>query len=200
VDLAVRYDAINTAIFLPSGGSGRLRQRLVDPLHIQPGHRVLELGCGTGQVTTRLCASGAEVVAVDGLAEMVARARRRAPEATFIESDVRDAPVGASFDRVVLSFLLHNFDATGRRQVLAKAQSVLAPGGRVGILEWALPAGHRRAALWRRFLGRLEPSPAVAEILDGALSEDLDEAGLRIDHHRPVAGGRVALIVAAPFP
>jgi hypothetical protein len=41
--LATRYDAINTAIFLPSGGSRRLRQKLVDALDVGSGQRVLGL-------------------------------------------------------------------------------------------------------------------------------------------------------------
>jgi SAM-dependent methyltransferase len=62
-----RYDAITVAIFL--GGSRRLRHRLVDTLEVSRGHRVLELGCGSGQVTEQLVAAGAMVTAVDALPE-----------------------------------------------------------------------------------------------------------------------------------
>lgn len=195
--LATRYDAINTALFLPSGGSGRLRQRLVDALDVRPGHRVLDLGCGTGQVSARLLAAGAEVVAVDALPDMLAGARRRAPGATLIQGDILETDVGGDYDRVVLSFVLHNFDADGRVRLLRRAASALAPHGRVGVLEWAQPGGATRARLWRRFLGALEPSPTVAEMLDSGLDRDVGAAGLRAAHREAAAGGRTQILVLA---
>lgn len=47
--LAAKYDALNTAIFLPSGGSRRVRQRFVADLDVAPGQRVLEFGAGPGR-------------------------------------------------------------------------------------------------------------------------------------------------------
>lgn len=196
--LAGTYDAINTAIFLPSGGSGWLRQTLVDVLGVSPGHRVLELGCGTGQVTERLVRAGAEVIAVDALQDMLTRARRRAPGATFIEGDVLEAAVEGPFDRVVLSFLLHSFDVVGRASVLRRSAGVLAPGGRVGVLDWSLPSGGLRARAWRQFLKVLEPSPTVEDILSGALKAELPAAGLGIVSEHRVAGGRAQILVAEP--
>ena len=58
------YDALNAVIWLP-GGSRRLRQEFVAALGPAPGATVLELGCGTGQVTEFLVVSGASVTAVD---------------------------------------------------------------------------------------------------------------------------------------
>lgn len=194
--VATTYDAVNAVIFFPSGGSRRLRQSLVDALDIRSGHRVLELGCGTGQVTARLLAAGAEVVAVDALSTMLAAARRRAPGASFREGDALHIDVGGGYDRVVLSFVLHNFAEEERIRLLRRAVAALAPGGRVGVLEWALPAQHIRGSLWRKFLHQLEPSAAVHQILDGALDRDLPAARLRVEHHRDVAGGRAQILVA----
>ena len=62
----------------------------------------------------------------------------------------------------------------GRARValLRRAASGLVDGsGRIGLLEWAEPAGRLRGRMWRRFLARLEPSPSVPEILDGALAD-----------------------------
>lgn len=196
--LATRYDAINTAIFLPSGGSRRLRQSLVDALDVRPGQRVVDLGCGTGQVTARLLAAGADVVAVDALPEMLAGARHRASGATLIEGDVMEADVGGGYDRAVLSFVLHNFDVEGRVRLLRQAAAALGPDGRVGVLDWALPSGRLRAAVWRRFLLAIEPSPTVPQVLDGALHADIAAAGLKIHEHRPAAGGRTQILVLTP--
>jgi ubiquinone/menaquinone biosynthesis C-methylase UbiE len=195
VNPATIYDTINTAIFLPWGGSRRLRQSLVEALDVRPGHRILELGCGTGQVTARLLAAGADVIAVDALPAMLDRARTRAPGARFVEGDVIQADVGDGFDRVVLSFVLHNFDGRGRVRVLRRAELALAPGGRIGVLDWALPTGRVRAGLWRWFLGRLEPSATVPDVLHGALDVDLPAAGLRQTDRRRAVGGRTQILV-----
>ena len=60
--LDTHYDRINTALFLTVGGSRKVRAELVDALGVQGGSKVLELGCGTGQVTALLVEHGAEVL------------------------------------------------------------------------------------------------------------------------------------------
>lgn len=196
VPVARLYDLLNAVLFAPSGGSGRLRQRLVDALDFAPGDRVLELGCGTGQVTERLLAAGARVVAVDALPEMLAGARRRAPAAEYLVGDVFEADLEGPFDAVVISFVLHNLAADRRRVLLAKAAGLLAPGGAVAVLDWHLPAGRRRATAWRAVLTLIEPAPAVGEVLDGALTADLSAAGLDVRLRRPLAAGRAQLLLA----
>ncbi len=195
--LATRYDALNAVLFWPAGGSGRLRQCLVDTLDIRRGHRALELGCGTGQVTARLLDAGARVVGVDALPDMLDGARRRAPAATLIEGDIIDTDVGGDYHRVVLSFVLHNFHAAERVAVLRRAASALAPNGRIGVLDWAEPDGRVRAWLWRQVLTQIEPSTAVVEVLAGQLDDDIAAAGLRIDRQQPVAGSRVQILVCS---
>jgi demethylmenaquinone methyltransferase/2-methoxy-6-polyprenyl-1,4-benzoquinol methylase len=192
------YDRINRALFLPWGGSRRIRRQLVEALGVRSGQRVLELGCGTGLVTELLVDAGAEVVGVDAMEEMLVGARRRAPAATFVLGDALEAELGGGFDRVVLAFVLHNLDGRGRTRLLRRARAALAPGGRIGILEWAQPRGRLRGRWWRRFLARLEPSPAVAQILDGELEADIGGAGLRVERRRHPAAGRTQVLVLEP--
>lgn len=195
------YDLLNAAIFLPAGGSGRVRQHLVDALQVRPGHRVLELGCGTGLVTVRLLAAGATVVAVDGLAAMLAGARRRAPGAAYIEGDAMHTEVGDGYDRVVLSFVLHNFSTEDRIRLLRRAARALAPSGLIGVLDWALPAGRVRPRLWRGFLRLLEPrSHSTQQVLGGALDDDVPAADLQIKARRSTARGRAQILLVGPQP
>jgi ubiquinone/menaquinone biosynthesis C-methylase UbiE len=196
--LSTIYDLINAAIFLPWGGSRRTRRELVRGLRIWPGEHVLDLGCGTGLVTAQLVHEGAVVTGIDRLPGMLEGARRRSPQATLIEADVLDGSVddGAPFDAVTLSFVLHNFDPSGRVTLLQRAASGLAGGsGRVGLLEWAEPTGRLRGRTWRWFLARLEPSPSVPQILDGALDAEVADAGLQVVDRRDLCGGRVQLLV-----
>jgi ubiquinone/menaquinone biosynthesis C-methylase UbiE len=196
--LATAYDLVNTVLFLPSGGSGRLRRSLVHALDVRRGHRVLELGCGTGLVTTQLLAAGAEVVAVDALPAMLVGARRRAPGATFVEGDALEVDVGGGYDRAVLSFVLHGLDVDDRIRLLRRTAAALAPAGRIGVLDWALPAGRVHGALWRRVLSALEPSAATTQqLLDGALDSDIPAAGLQIDERRRLAAGRAEILVVS---
>ena len=69
---ATRYDEAFS--FVPAMGAAVLD--LLDPL---PGERVLDLGCGSGELTAQIAARGAHVVGVDASPEMVARARERFP-------------------------------------------------------------------------------------------------------------------------
>jgi ubiquinone/menaquinone biosynthesis C-methylase UbiE len=198
VNYATVYDLINGAIFLPWGGSRRLRQSLVDALELRPGARVLELGCGTGQVTECLIDAGADVVAVDQLPMMIDRARRRVPGAAFVEGDAMTVDVGANFDRVVLSFVLHNFDAAGRVLLLRRASVALGLDGRIGVLDWALPRGRLRTALWERFVRAIEPSGEAQAVMHGAIDMDLRTAKLDLVSRRRVLGGRAQIIVVQP--
>lgn len=198
VSVARRYDVLNLVLFATAGGSGRLRQRLVDRLGLTRGSRVLELGCGTGQVTQRLLAAGAAVTAVDALPSMLQGARRRAPEAVYVVGDALEVVLDGPYDAVVLAFVLHNYDEAGRRALLRRATSVLAPGGTIAVLEWDQPHGLRRAAAWRAVLRRIEPSPSVTQVIDGALHDDLTAAGLGRPREEGLAGGRVRLLLARP--
>lgn len=198
IRLGTRYDLLNAALFLPAGGSNRLRRRLVRALDVRPGHRVLELGCGTGQVTAQLVAAGAQVTAVDALPEMLDAARDRAPAARFVEGDVTTIDAGHDHDRVVLSFVLHNFDAATRQAVLRRSGDVLRDGGLVGVLDWASARGGLVGEVRRRLVTGIEPSPTAGELLDGALDGDIDRAGLHVQHRRRVANGRAEIFVLRP--
>ena len=163
--LTLAYDALNAVIWLPAG-SGRLRSKFVDELQIAPRSRVLELGCGTGQVTKALVARGADVVAVDRSSTMLARARRRAPSADFLKGDVVDIDAGDGFAVVVLAFVLHELDdETARVKALSRASEHLATEGQIAILDWALPRDGWQRRAWRRLIGMIEPliNPSSAE-------------------------------------
>ena len=127
---------------------------------------------------------------------MLDATRRRAPTAQLVQGDVFDVEIEGTFDVVVLSFVLHNCDASGRRRLLGRTADVLSSGGRVAVLDWSCPKGRRRAGLWRRFLTVLEPSPSVLEVAGGALVDDLAAASLRILKARDASFGRCRVLIA----
>lgn len=96
-------------------------------LHPQPGEYVLDLGCGDGQLTQRIAASGAHVLGVDASAEMVAAARERGIEAEHAKAEelpFRDATFDAVFSNAVLHWV-RDQDA-----MMRQVHRVLKPGGR----------------------------------------------------------------------
>ncbi len=190
------YDVLNTVIWLPTG-SRRLRRQFVSELPVQPGARVLELGCGTGQVTAELAARGAKVVAVDRSSTMLDRARRRAPTAEFVKGDVIDRETEGGFDVVVLAFVLHELDdAAARVEVLSRSRDGLSIDGCVGILDWSLPRDGWRRDVWRRLIATIEPNGA-SDVLAGCLPDDVERAGLVVMRTRALAGQRASMLLAA---
>ncbi|WP_064485468.1 class I SAM-dependent methyltransferase [Pseudonocardia sp. HH130629-09] len=120
------------------------------------GLRLLDVGCGTGVSTEALLTSvgGAEVVAVDASAEMLAVARRKnwSPRVTFVHSRLEtlaEAGVEGPFDGILASFLVSNLpDAEhGLRRLL----SLLAPGAPMAVHDYAVSGRSRMrwtAANW----------------------------------------------------
>jgi trans-aconitate methyltransferase len=98
-----------------------------DWLAAQPGEHVLDLGCGDGQLTQRIAATGASVVGLDASAEMASAARSRGIQVTVASAESMPF-ADRSFDAVFSNAALHwvrNHDA-----MLAEVCRILKPGGR----------------------------------------------------------------------
>jgi SAM-dependent methyltransferase len=80
---------------------------LLDDLDPLPGERVLDLGCGTGELAAEIAGRGASVVAVDADEAMVAAARSTAPTARVLHGDAQHLPVDGPFDAVFSNAVLH---------------------------------------------------------------------------------------------
>jgi trans-aconitate methyltransferase len=118
---ATRYD--EAFAFVPALGTAVLD--LLDP---QPGERVLDLGCGSGELTAQIVARGARVTGVDSSAEMVARAHERFPDLDVRLADGEQLNVDGPFDAVFSNAALHWM--TRPDEVLAGVRAVLRGGGR----------------------------------------------------------------------
>lgn len=101
---------------------------LLDLLAPRPGERILDLGCGTGQLTAEIARRGAHVVGLDRSAEMLADARCNFPHLEFVDADAARFEFRKPFDAVFSNAALHWVkDADG---VAASVARALAPGGR----------------------------------------------------------------------
>jgi len=101
---------------------------LLELLAPQPGERILDVGCGTGQLTAQIARSGANVVGLDNSAEMLAEARGNFPDLPFVLGDAAAFDFPDPFDAVFSNAALHWVkNAGGAAASIARA---LRPGGR----------------------------------------------------------------------
>lgn len=102
---------------------------LADALGLRPGRRVLDLAAGTGKLTRALLPTGAEVIAVEPVAEM--RARLPA-DAQALDGTAQAIPLpDGSADSVTVAQALHWF---ADDEALTEIHRVLASGGRLGLI------------------------------------------------------------------
>ncbi|SPE40668.1 Methyltransferase type 11 [Candidatus Sulfopaludibacter sp. SbA3] len=93
------------------------------------GERILDVGCGTGQLTAEIAAAGAVVTGIDSSEAMVEQARRNAPGLDFEVHDVCRLPYREEFDAVFSNAVLH-WVPQAEEAAAAMARS-LKPGGRL---------------------------------------------------------------------
>lgn len=193
--MPLAYDAVAASVFAPFGGLTRLREQALDKIAIAPGQSVLELGCGTGGITRLLLKRGARVTAVDGSATMLARARRRAPDASYVQNRLETLVPAGTFDIVLLAFVLHELPRKLREHAIDAAAASLARNGKIAVLDHAVPRTGSFAKLWRSLLLRLEP-PSVVDCIERGYAGELAGAGLTVLAQHAVAGGTAALTIA----
>ena len=110
------------AAYVPQLGSG-----VLEWLAPQPGERILDLGCGNGQLTERIAATSAIVTGIDASPEMAAAARTRG--LSVQEGSAESLPFADhSFDAVFSNAVLHW--VRGQDAMMTEVRRVLRPGGR----------------------------------------------------------------------
>jgi trans-aconitate methyltransferase len=82
-------------------------RELVALLAPQQGEHILDLGCGSGQLTQTIAESGASVVGLDNSASMIETARRKYPDLSFVLADAKDFSFDEPFDAVFSNASLH---------------------------------------------------------------------------------------------
>jgi len=103
--------------------------------HLQPGMRVLELGCGTGYFTRELARSGADIVAIDVSPELlqIAKANCSMPNVRYeIQNAYELSYPDRVFNSVVGSSVLHHLEID---EALREIYRVLKPGGTIYFTE-----------------------------------------------------------------
>lgn len=153
---------VNLILF---GNYGRLRDAALDDLGETVSGRTLQIACAYGNITPRLrqrLAPDARLDVVDILPIQLTNLASKFPadeRVALIQGDSSslDLP-DASYDQVLLFFLLHEQPEHVRRKTLAEAWRVVRPGGRVVIVDYHLPRPwHPLRLLMTGVFRRLEP-------------------------------------------
>jgi demethylmenaquinone methyltransferase/2-methoxy-6-polyprenyl-1,4-benzoquinol methylase len=167
--IAPRYDLLNHILSMRLDGLWRRRvARRFRKLLERPDARVLDLCCGTGDLTFALSADAkAEVFGSDFAHPMLVLARQKAARKNlvlpFFEADALTLPFqDGSFDLITTAFGFRNL--ANYERGLREMARVLRPGGEVGILEFCEPKGKLFGPVYRFYFHKVIPR------LGGAIS------------------------------
>lgn len=188
------------------GGEASHRQ-LIEQAQFQPGQRVLEIGCGTGSLTTLVKSlhPGVDVVGLDPDPKALARARRKADKQSLSVgfdrgfSDALPYPEG-SLDRVLSAFMFHHLSREVKRQSLREILRVLKPEGSLHLVDFG--RGHEPRAGF--FAHLLHGGGGVLDLPGSAMIALMQEAGLadpaELAHRRMSVGNVVFYGASRPRP
>ena len=103
--------------------------KLLEMLDPKPGERILDLGCGTGELTAEIAATGVRVVGLDAAESAIAQCRQKYPQMEFVVANGADFSLEPSFDAVFSNAALHWIHPpAGAVKCIYRA---LKPGGRL---------------------------------------------------------------------
>lgn len=102
---------------------------VLELLDLEPGSRVLDLGCGGGDLTAQMQSRGCQALGMDASAEMLESARRKYPDIPFQQADATDFTLPEPVDAVFSNAVFHWIDASKQPAMLDCVQRSLRAGG-----------------------------------------------------------------------
>jgi len=169
--IAPRYDLLNRVLSL--GVDRGWRRRTARVLREAGCARVLDVACGTGDLTLELADHDLDAVGIDFAGNMLARTHAKQEGGTaraavpFLRGDALRLPFGTgAFDATTIAFGLRNVE--DRRAGLAEMARVVRPGGVVAVLECSLPQRQPVRGAYLAYFTRVLPW------LGGAISGNRD--------------------------
>ncbi len=171
---------------------------LLEDLDPQPGQRILDLGCGTGQLTNSIAERGADVLGLDASPDMIGQARQNYPRLRFLLQDATAMQFQSEFDAVFSNAALH-WIPDGSTVALNIFRALRHGGrfiaelggkGNIGQIESSIQT------ILRRYLGQDLPRTRTWFPSIGEYSSILENSGLQVssallfERPTPLAGER----------
>ena len=180
--VAAKYDLMND---LMSFGIHRLWKRFaIDCSGIRPGHKVLDLAGGTGDLTarfSRITGAQGEVVLADINDSMLKVGRdklrnlRLVDNIRYVQANAEALPFPDNhFDLITIGFGLRN--VTDKQKALDSMFRVLKPGGRLLVLEFSKPTSELMSKLYDFYSFRILPKMGALVAQDGDSYQYLAES------------------------
>lgn len=211
--VAARYDLMNDIMSL--GAHRLLKRAAVEAARLRPGHRVLDLAGGTGDIASLAArrVTGGGVVLADINRAMMGTGRDRVLDhghanVAFAQADAAALPFAeSSFDAVLVAFGMRNF--TDKSAALKEMLRVLRVGGVAVVLEFSKVADPLVAcaydafkATWptigRAVVGASAPYRYLVESIgrhpqQAAFKDSMVNAGFKDVHYDNLIGGAAAI-------
>jgi ubiquinone/menaquinone biosynthesis C-methylase UbiE len=181
------YNLLMKWCALPFGSEKKMRQTMLEVVPLQPGDRVLDMCCGTGNTTFAIAERVGERSEIEGIdlsrgQIRVAKRQNRFSNVKFMVMDASQTCFReGDFDKVVIPHALHEMSRTTRLAVLREARRVLRDGGTLAVMELDNPPGW----LLRLFVGfwcfywlpfNFE-TPTRRDMMRHGVAEEVREAG-----------------------
>jgi SAM-dependent methyltransferase len=177
-----------------------IHRRMITLAGLRDGHRVLDVGCGTGNLlrSTGRRHAGIELVGLDPDPKALARARRKTRRAGVAvrldQGFAQELPYAAdSFDRVFSSLMLHHLDSSSKDELLAEVLRVLRPDGLLVLADAVFDEhGHGH---------RIRRPELVRDNVGDGVTQRIAAAGFSVEPTRVMpmrVGGKVGIELAHP--
>jgi SAM-dependent methyltransferase len=184
-----------------------VHQEMITLAALRDGHRVLDVGCGTGNLlrSTGKRHRDLDLVGLDPDPRALARAGRKARRAGLTmrldRGFAQELPYpDDSFDRVFSSLMLHHLDTASKDALLAEVHRVLRPDGLL-VLADALLDEHGHGHGRRQGGMRARMREHMRDNIGDAVAQRIAAAGFTVEPTRTMAlriGGKVGIVVAHP--
>jgi len=181
---AAVYDILEPWVMF--GRQNQINQQVVDSLNVKQGHKILDVGCGTG-VVTKLISEKLSVkengmaTGIDAAGKMIEGAvkKRESSTCSFRVAAAENLPFeNDAFDSVVSTLFFHHIQLDLKEKSFAEAFRVIKPGGRLVVSDMHIPETIMgtliaHASRWLLF------QPQIGENIRGVLPKVMENAGFK---------------------